>query len=58
MTTRAGGCFQAIVRRCNLNGSQFAILAANGDGRAEATFVTCCITGDPHEEIVAGWAEN
>ena len=56
--TRWGDAFQAIDRHCGLNGGQFTALAANADGEPEVTFAACYIKGDPHQEIVADWAEN
>ena len=53
-----GDAFQAIDKLCGLNGGQFTALTANADGDPEATFAACYINGDPHEEVVADWAEN
>ncbi len=55
---RWGDAFRAIDQLCSLNGGQFTALAANGGGNPEATFAACYINGDPHQEIVADWAEN
>ncbi len=55
---RWGDAFRAMDLLCGLNGGQFTALATNDRGDAEATFAACYINGDPHQEIVADWAEN
>jgi len=55
---RWGDAFRAMDLLCGLNGGQFTALAANSRGDPEATFAACYINGDPHQEIVADWAEN